>query len=297
MSWNERRAFSRSSATICRSMSSIRGCLARSIRNVSPLSERAESDESFHEEPLEERTRMSTPQTAAAAVPAAQDLMPLLRHRPRRALRRQRRAGRVLLHHAPSASARSPTRGLETGVARPHVARPRAGPHPARAHRRARRRTREIAAPPRPPRRRREGDRALASPTSTARTARRPRAAPAASPSRTSSPTSTAPSARDDRRPTATRCTRSSTARGYDGPFLPGLQARRGRRGRGRRRRVLLGDRPRRRQRRARPHGGVGQVLRGRLRHDRDDPLHRRGDLDRVLGADVEGRLRRRRAA
>ena len=39
----------------------------------------------------------------------------------------------------------------------------------------------------------------------------------------------------------------------------------------------------------------VGLVLRGRVRDDRDDPLHRRGDLDRVLGADVEGRHQRRR--
>ena len=41
----------------------------------------------------------------------------------------------------------------------------------------------------------------------------------------------------------------------------------------------------------------VGEVLRGRLRDDRDDPLLRRGHLDRVLGAHVEGRQRRQRAA
>ena len=35
------------------------------------------------------------------------------------------------------------------------------------------------------------------------------------------------------------------------------------------------------------------QLLRARLRDDGDDPLLRRGDLDRVLGADVEGRHRR----
>ena len=47
--------------------------------------------------------------------------------------------------------------------------------------------------------------------------------------------------------------------------------------------------RPRRRQRRARPYAALGRVLRARLRDDGDDPLHRRGDLHRVLGADVEG--------
>ena len=47
--------------------------------------------------------------------------------------------------------------------------------------------------------------------------------------------------------------------------------------------------RPRRRQRRARPYAALGRVLRARLRDDGDDPLHRRGDLDRVLRADVEG--------
>ena len=36
--------------------------------------------------------------------------------------------------------------------------------------------------------------------------------------------------------------------------------------------------------------GDVGQVLRGRLRHDGDAALLRRGHLDRVLRADVEGR-------
>ena len=52
----------------------------------------------------------------------------------------------------------------------------------------------------------------------------------------------------------------------------------------------LDGDRPRRRQRRARPDERVGRLLRAGLRDDRDDPLLRRGHLDRVLGADVEGR-------
>ena len=37
--------------------------------------------------------------------------------------------------------------GLETGVARPHLARPPAGPHPARPHRRADARPRDRRAP------------------------------------------------------------------------------------------------------------------------------------------------------
>ena len=47
--------------------------------------------------------------------------------------------------------------------------------------------------------------------------------------------------------------------------------------------------RPRRRERRARPHGALGRVLRAGVRDDRADPLLGRGDLDRVLGTDVEG--------
>ena len=58
-------------------------------------------------------------------------------------------------------------------------------------------------------------------------------------------------------------------------------------------RRAAGRDRPRGRQRRARPHGGMGPLLRARVRDDRADPLLRRGDLHRVLGADVEGRHRR----
>ena len=62
----------------------------------------------------------------------------------------------------------------------------------------------------------------------------------------------------------------------YTGPFLPGYEAREdttpdaG----------LLDARPHRRQRRARPHEHVGEVLRGRVRHDGDAALLRRGDLD-----------------
>ena len=59
---------------------------------------------------------------------------------------------------------------------------------------------------------------------------------------------------------------------------------------------LLAGHRPRRGQRRARRDGAVGEVLRGRLRDDRAHPLLRRGDLDGVLGAHVEGRDERRRA-
>ena len=77
----------------------------------------------------------------------------------------------------------------------------------------------------------------------------------------------------------------------YDGAFLPGYRGARDRRSRPRR--PAGRDRPRGRQRRARPHGGVGSLLRARVRDDRADPLLRRGDLDRVLGADVEGRHRR----
>ena len=54
--------------------------------------------------------------------------------------------------------------------------------------------------------------------------------------------------------------------------------------------------RPHRRQRRARPDERLGRLLRTRLRNDRDDPLLRRGHLDRVLRADVEGDGGRRRA-
>ena len=48
-------------------------------------------------------------------------------------------------------------------------------------------------------------------------------------------------------------------------------------------------DRPRGRQRRARPHEPLGRVLREDDGHDGDDPLLRRGHLDGVLGAHVEG--------
>ena len=72
------------------------------------------------------------------------------------------------------------------------------------------------------------------------------------------------------------------------GAYLPGYVAQPS--ANGRERGVGLTEhRPRRRQRRARPHEPLGRVLRARLRDDRDDPLLRRRHLDRVLGADVEG--------
>ena len=77
----------------------------------------------------------------------------------------------------------------------------------------------------------------------------------------------------------------------YKGAFMPGYAPREHRA----RRRRPAGDRPHRRQRRARPHGRVGQVLRGRLRDARDAALLRRGHLDRVLRADVQGRHQRQR--
>ena len=80
----------------------------------------------------------------------------------------------------------------------------------------------------------------------------------------------------------------------YTGAYLPGYRAAR-RRAHGRRRparrsttvvgNVELGQMNR-----------LGRVLRAGVRDDGDDPLLRRGHLDRVLGADVEGDDGRRRA-
>ena len=72
------------------------------------------------------------------------------------------------------------------------------------------------------------------------------------------------------------------------GPVPAGLRASRGQRRNGQGRRAA-GDRPRRRQRRARPHEPLGRVLREDDGHDGDDPLLRRGHRDGVLGAHVEG--------
>ncbi len=81
----------------------------------------------------------------------------------------------------------------------------------------------EIGRHQRRPRRRREGDRAVGARTSTTPTARRPPAAPRG----VREPWEETDDARHDplrhdRRPTARRCTPSSTARSYKGPFLPG---------------------------------------------------------------------------
>ena len=74
---------------------------------------------------------------------------------------------------------------------------------------------------------------------------------------------------------------------GYEGAYLPGYVAQDATVAGDRRRAAR--DRPRRRQRRARPHEALGRVLRARVRDDRDDPLLRRRHLDRVLGADEQG--------
>ena len=76
-----------------------------------------------------------------------------------------------------------------------------------------------------------------------------------------------------DRTPTRVRISRGTSP------------ASRRRRSRGR----VARARPRRRERRARPHAALGRVLRAGLRDDGDDPLQRRGHLDRVLRPDVEG--------
>ena len=62
-----------------------------------------------------------------------------------------------------------------------------------------------------------------------------------------------------------------------------------------RRRRRPPEHRPCRRQRRARPDGPLGRVLRDRLRDDEHHPFRRRPDPDRVLRAHVEGHVGRHR--
>ena len=173
--------------------------------------------------------------------------------------------------------------------ARPRLPRAPAGPHPARPHRRASLRLADRR-PPAQARRRRQGHRAE-------RPRRRPRLP------RGHEPWRHAASASRARSPTSTARSRLATIETYGEtlhtfveiarlrrPVPPRLRARRGRH---RGQRDAAGHRPHRRQRRARLDGDLGQVLRGRLRDDRDDPLLRRDDLDRVLGADVEGRHRR----
>ena len=212
------------------------------------------------------------------------------RHRPRRALRRQRGPGRLLVH--PRARLpRDRLRRARDRDARPLLARARAGPGALRAHR---------AAARRPAR----------SPATSPRTATASRTIALSVPDAEHAYRVRGP-ARRPRRPRAVGGIRRATAacrmatiatygetlhtfverNGYTGPFLPGFepapQPPAERRGHVRR------HRPRRRQRRARPARRVGRLLRARLRDDRDDPLHRRGHRHRVLGADVEGDGRR----
>ena len=179
-------------------------------------------------------------------------------------------------------------RGPRDRRPRPRLARAPAGPDPARAHRRARP-GHEIAPPPRP-RRRREGHRAVGA-------RRRPRL----------------PRRRSSAAPRASRAARGDRRARHRPPgddrhlrrHAPHV----------RRAHRLQGPVPARLRRRPTAHGDdgllaidhivgnvelghmddVGQVLRGRLRDDGDDPLLRRGHLDRVLRADVEGRHRRQR--
>ena len=174
--------------------------------------------------------------------------------------------------------------------ARPGLPRPPAGPHPPRPHRRAALRLADRR-PPAQARRRREGHR----PERAERRPRLPRGHHAAAPRASPSPTSITDehgTVRAGHRsgPTARRCTPSSSATATTGRSSPASSA--------------VED--------ATEDSGmllaidhivgnvelgamddVGQVLRGRLRDDRDDPLLRRRHLDRVLGAHVQGRQRR----
>ena len=213
------------------------------------------------------------------------------RHRSRGDVRGERRAGCLLLHPCVRLHG-DRLRGPRDRQARPRLARARAGAHPPRAHRHppGRRRDRR---PPGAPRRRRSQDRAER-PRRGARLQARRRA-------RRARPDDPALD-RGRARPRAALLDRHlrrdpapvRAARGLQGRVPARL--REARRGNARsRRHAPDGDRPHRRQRGARPHAGVGRLLRARLRHDRDDPLLGRGDLHRVLGADVEGRDRRQR--
>ena len=229
-------------------------------------------------------------ETAAPPTPveAGNDRDAAARHRPRRALRRQRGPGRLLVH--PRARLpRDRLRRARDRDARPLLARARAGPGALRAHRAAARDQRDR------PSRRRHGDgvRTIALSVPDAEHAYRYAVQHGAHGVREPWEESNG----DGSVRMATVATYGETLHtfvernGYTGPFLPGFEpapqppAERG--GHVRR------HRPRRRQRRARPARRVGRLLRARLRDDRDDPLHRRGHRHRVLGADVEGDGRR----
>ena len=162
--------------------------------------------------------------TAAPPAPARRRLHAAQRHRPRRALRRQRRPGRLLLR----ARLRLPPgrlRGARDGPARPHLPRARAGPDPPRPHRRASLRHRDRA-PPRPSRRRHPLDRALG-----------PRRRPRRTPRRVAAGRASLAAPVDDERRARRRSARPTIATygetvhtfidrsGYDGPFLPGFEA------------------------------------------------------------------------
>ncbi|CAA9476129.1 MAG: 4-hydroxyphenylpyruvate dioxygenase, partial [uncultured Solirubrobacteraceae bacterium] len=208
------------------------------------------------------------------------------RHRPRRAVGRQRQAGRVLLH--------ARLRLHRGRLRRPRDRRPRsrqprapAGPRPARALRRAAVRSSDRRAPAQA-RRRREGHRA-------GRPGRRPRLQGRAR-ARGQGPRRTVRAHRRarhraPRRHRDVRRDRAPLRRPLEvhrrvPPRLPAHRALR----RGQDRRHARRDRPHRRQRRARRDAAVGRVLRAGLRDDGDDPLLRRGHLDRVQRAHVEGR-------
>ncbi|CAA9465362.1 MAG: 4-hydroxyphenylpyruvate dioxygenase, partial [uncultured Solirubrobacteraceae bacterium] len=211
------------------------------------------------------------------------------RHRPRRALRRQRRTGGRLL--SPGARLqRGRLRGARDGEPRSRLARAATGRRPPGADRRPHGRP-SRRAPRRRPRRRREGRRAVGSrcaggvpPGGAAR--RRCGLLPGPDLRwRWRGGAGERPGLRPGRAHLrATGRLRRGLPAGLRGPLR---ERRRGRPAR---------LRSHRRQRGARRHGPLGRLLRARLRHGGAQPLHRRGDLDRVLGADVEGGQRRVRA-
>ena len=217
---------------------------SRSAQQIAIESGAREADHCSHEHATRRRTARH-PRLHAAA-----------RHRPRRAVGRQRHAGRLLLH-ARLRLPRGRLRRARDRRARPHLARARAGPHPARPHRRAdARTTRSRRTTPRHGDGV-EGDRAVACPTSThAYREAVERGATGVRRAAGSRPTSTARvRIADDRRLRRHAAHASSSAATTPAPFLPGYDAARGRDAGDA---GLLAHRPHRRQRRARPHGRRG---------------------------------------